>query len=99
MKGLPEGIPYLNRILTNKELYPLTERYKLFFTFTNGEQETAYFTENPSHRVNDWLEREKNQWIRLDKAIINLHNVNMIRLAKVKVSDNSEDDDEIIEWI
>ncbi|PYZ92296.1 hypothetical protein CR194_15785 [Salipaludibacillus keqinensis] len=74
------------------------ERYKIIFEFENGNEETSYFTENPSSRVNDWMEREKGHWIRLENAMINLANVNIIRVAKVKIDDNSNDE-EFIEWV
>ena len=77
----------------------MVERYKFIFTFTNGEEETSYFTENPSHRMNDWLDRERNPWIRLENGIINLNNVNVIRLAKVRIHEDTNKEDEILEWI
>ncbi|WP_280770295.1 hypothetical protein [Salipaludibacillus daqingensis] len=73
------------------------ERYKVVFEFMNGNEESSYFTENPSPRVNDWLEREKGHWIRLENAMINMDNINVIRISKVKISDDNQE--EFIEWI
>lgn len=74
------------------------ERYKIIFEFDNGEKETSYFTENPASRVNDWFERENGHWIRLEAAMINLDNVNVIRIAKVR-QDSDGKNEKFIEWI
>lgn len=74
------------------------ERYKIIFEFDNGQEETSYFTENPSSRVNDWFEREKGHWVRLEAAMINLDNVNIIRIAKVN-RDSDGSNEEFIEWV
>ncbi|MCR6109839.1 hypothetical protein HXA35_05735 [Bacillus sp. A301a_S52] len=72
------------------------ERYKVIFEFNNGQEESSYYTENPSSRVNDWLERERSHWIRLENALVNLKNVNVIRVGLVRVNGESE---EFIEWV
>lgn len=74
------------------------ERYKVTFEFTNGKTEDTYFTENPQARVQYWIEREKGDWIPLETGMVNLENVNMIRIAKVKIDEKTEKET-FIDWV
>ena len=74
------------------------ERYKVHFEFANEKVEYSYFTENPAPRVNDWIEREKGHWIRLENSVINMDNINVIRISKVKIHEDNNKE-EFIEWI
>ncbi|GEL08594.1 hypothetical protein [Salisediminibacterium halotolerans] len=74
------------------------ERYKVTFEFTNGNIEDTYFTENPHARVQYWIEREKGDWIPIETGMVNLDNVNMIRIAKVELDEKTEKET-FIEWV
>ena len=72
--------------------------YKVYFQLVNGEQETAYFTENPVSRINDWIERTKCDWVRLEGLRLNLCHVASIKVAKL-AEDRKEGEEEIEEWL
>jgi hypothetical protein len=74
------------------------ERYKVIFEFENGKEETAYFNESPVSRVNDWVEREKGHWARVENSLINLENVNVIKVALVELDPDGKED-KLIEWV
>ncbi|MCM3713277.1 hypothetical protein [Halalkalibacter oceani] len=75
------------------------QQYKVIFSLVNGEKETAYFTENPISRVNDWLERNDCVWVRLEDMRLNLQHVVSIQVGKLAEANERPEEEEVVEWL